>query len=175
LKKVLNEKDLKEKGEELAKVAVEVGLGFRQLKTLYKLAKTKPVPFIEAFVKRQMARHVVGFDSFGPTVLELLVGCADDKPALQKILMYATMLHQYIESQAKMKLKEDIEPIVKRRVEGFGYSGIEISEKGGTEFKIKLVRFRGNPAILASEIASELRKEVPAVSKLRFRVWIERI
>jgi len=171
---MMNEKDLKEKGEELAKIAVEGGLGSKQLKTMYKLAKRKPVPFIEVFVKSKIGRNVVGFDSFGPAMLELLSECADDKPSLQKILMYANMLYQYIERQATMGLKEEIEPVVKQLVEGFGYRCVEILENGGTEFRVKLARFRGNPAMLASEITRELREKVPAVSKLRFRVWIER-
>jgi len=172
---MMNEKDLKEKGEELAKMAVEGGLGSKQLKTLYKLAKTKPVPFIEAFVKRQIGRNVDGFDSFGQAMLELLSECTDDKSSLQKILMYANMLYQYTERQATMGLKEEVEQVVKPIVEEFGYRGVEISENRGiAEFRVKLARFRGNPAMLSSEIARELREKVPAVSKLRFRVWIER-
>ena len=169
------EKDLKEKGETLAKIAVDGGLGSKQLTTLYKLTKTKPVPFIEVFIKRQMGRNVEGFDSFGPAVLELLGECADDKASLQKTLMYANMLYPYFEKQATMGLKEKIEPIVKQIVEGFGYRGVEISERRGlTEFRVKLARFRGDPVRLASEISREIREKVPGVSKLRFRVWIER-
>jgi len=170
------EKDLKEKGEELAKIAVEWGLGYKQLKTLYKLAKTKPVPFIEVFIKRQMGRNVDGFNSFGQPMLELLSEYADDKSSLQKILMYANMLYQYIERQATMGMKEEIEPIVKQIVEEFGYHGLEISEsRGQLEFRVKLARFRGNPAMLASDIEREIREKVPRISKLRFRVWIERV
>lgn len=166
---------MKEKGETLAKIAVEGGVGSKQLTTIYKLAKTRPVPFIEAFIKRQMGRDVEGFDSFGPPVLELLGECADDKASLQKVLMYANMLYPYAEKQATMGIKEEIEPIVKQIVEGFGYRGVEISERRGlSELRVKLARFRGNPATLASEIARELREKVPGVSKLRFRVWIER-
>jgi hypothetical protein len=169
------EKDLKEKGETLAKVAVEGGLGSKQLTTLYKLAKTKPVPFIEVFVKRQMGRNVEGFNSFGPPMLELLSECANDKASLQKTLMYANMLYPYFEKQATMGIKEEIEPIVKQIVEGFGYRGLEISERRGiTEFSVNLARFRGDPAMLASKIRREIGEKAPRVSKLRFRVWIDR-
>ena len=172
---MMKEKDLKEKGETLAKIAVEGGLGYKQLTTLYKLAKTKPVSFIEAFIKRQMGRNVAGFDSFGPAALELLSKCADDKASLRKTLMYANMLHPYFERQATMGMKEEIEPIVKQIVERFGYRGVEISERRGlSEFRVKLARFRGDPAALATRIAREIREKVPRVSKHRFRVWIER-
>lgn len=173
---MMKEKDLKEKGETLAKKAVEGGLGSKQLKTLYKLAKTKPVPFIEVFIKRQMGRDVEGFDSFGPPMLESVAECADDKASLQKTLMYANMLYPYFEKQATMGMKEEIEPIVKQIVEEFGYRGVEISERRGLlEFRVKLTRFRGDPATLAPKIAREIREKVPRVSKLRFRVWIEKL
>ena len=173
--KMMKEKDLKEKGEKLAKIAVEHGVGSKQLTTLNKLVKTKPLPFVEVFTKRQMGRDVEGFDSFGPAMLELLSECADDKASLQKILMYANMLYPFAEKQATMGMKEEIEPIVKQIVEEFGYRGVEISEsRGRSEFRVKLARFRGDPATLASRIAREIREKVPRVSKLRFRVWIER-
>ncbi len=173
--KLMKEKDLKEKGEDLAKIAVEDGLGSKQLNTLYKLAKTKPVPFIEAFIMKQMGRDVEGFDSFGPPALELLGECADDKASLQKTLMYANMVYPYFERQAAMGMKDEVEPIVKQIVEGFGYRGLEVSEdRGRLEFRVKLARFHGDPARLASKIAREIREKVPRVSKLRFRVWIER-
>ena len=171
----MKEKNLKEKGKELAKIAVKDGLSSKQLITLYKLAKTKPVPFIEAFIMRQMGRNVEGFDSFGPPSLELLNEFADDKASLQKTLMYANMVYPYAEKQATMELKEEIEPVVKQIAEGFGYRGVETSEKRGLlEFRVKLARFRGDPAMLASKISREIREKVPRVSKLRFRVWIER-
>lgn len=171
----MKEKDTKEKGEELAKIAVESSLGSKQLKTLYKLAKTKPMPFIEVFIKRQIGRNVEGFESFGPPILQVLKECADDKVALQKVLMYANMLYPYFEKQAVTGIKEEIEPIVKQVVERFGYRGLEISERRGRpEFRVKLARFHGDPAKMARKIERELREKVPKVSKLRFRVWIER-
>ena len=173
--KMMKEEDLKEKGETLAKIAVDSGVGSKQLTTIYKLAKTRSLPFIEVFIKRQMGRDVQGFDSLGPPVLELLSECADDKASLQKALMYANMLYPYAEKQATLGIKEEIEPIVKQIVEGFGYRGLEISEsRGRSEFRVKLARFHGDPGRLSSELARELRDKIPAVSKLRFRVWIER-
>lgn len=169
------EKNVKESGEKLAKIAVKSGVGSKQLRTLYKLAKTKPSPFIEAFIQRQIGRGVEGFEAFGPLGLELLSECADDKAGFQKILMYANMVYPYIEKQATMGMKAEIEPIIKRRVEQFGYQGLEISDRRGRpEFRVKLARFRGNPGMLASEIARELKAKVPRISKLNFRVWIER-
>jgi len=172
---MLSEKELKDKGEEIAQAAIDVGVAFNQLKMLYKLAKTKPVPFLEAFVKRQMARNVVGFDSFGPVILELLEECTENKMTIQKILIYANMLYQYIERKDIMELKQEIEPVIRRIVERFGYRGVKILERnrGDVEFRVNLMAFHGNPARLASGISCELKK-IPAVSKLRFYVWIEK-
>ena len=171
----MKEEDLKERGEKLATIAVENGVGSKQLTTLYKLAKTKPVPFIEVFVKRQIGRNVEGFDSFGPPMLDLLSEHGGDKGALQKILMYANMLYPYAEKEATMDMREEIDPVVKRIAEEFGYRDVEVSERRGqTEFRVKVARFHGDPAALAWEIEREIREKVPKLSRLRFRVWIER-
>ena len=173
---MMKEKEIKEKGEELGKTAVDDSLGSKQLKTLYKLAKTKPMPFIEVFIKRQMGRNVEGFVSFGPRLLDVLSECEDNKTAFQKILMYANMLHPYFEKQAVTGAKDEIEPVVRQVTEKFGYRGLEIQERRGQkEFIVKLVGFQGDPARLAREIAGQLKEKVPRVSKLRFRVWIERV
>jgi hypothetical protein len=48
------ERKLKSEGEELAKIAVESGMGAKQLQTLYRLVKTRSLPFVEAYIKRQI-------------------------------------------------------------------------------------------------------------------------
>jgi len=54
------EKSLKMEGENLAKIAVDSRMGAKQLQTLYRLAKTKPLAYVEAYVQRQIARALAG-------------------------------------------------------------------------------------------------------------------
>ena len=69
-------------------------------------------------------------------MLELLIECADDKVTFLKVLMYANMLYLYVEKQAAMELKEEIEPVVRYILERYGYRGLEIGqERGQTKFQ----------------------------------------
>ncbi len=167
------EKDLKKEGEELAKIAVESGLGAKQLATLYRQTMTKSMPFVEAFVKRQIGRRVQGFPGpFGNRMLELMEKY--EKALLERVLMYTNMLYPYYETQPIMAFKEAVEPVVKAMTEGFGFEGVQVSPAGRTtELWVKLARFYGNPGVLASKISEEIRRRVPQASRLNFRVWIE--
>jgi len=173
-RKLLEEKLLKKHGENLAKLAVENGVAQRALITLYKIVKTKPMPFVEAFIKRQMGRRVRGYYALGKWLLELLDEYKYDKAILQKVLMYSCMLYDYYEMEPTVKLREKVEPLVKKIVEIHGYEDLEIRQKGGyTEFKVALSRFRGNPRDLALRIEQEIRGKIPEASKLNFKVWIQ--
>jgi hypothetical protein len=169
------EKGLKEEGEELAKTAVASGLGSKQLGSLYRQTLTKPIPFVEAFVKRQIGRGVPGFPgALGDRMLALLRKYEENKAMLERALMYANMLYPYYEVQSMMALKETVESLVKRMTERFGFDGIEISRRGqDMEIRVRLARFYGNRAALASEISAEILRRVPEASRLSFRVWIE--
>ena len=169
-----DEIDLKKKGEELARIAVENNLGSKQLTTLYGLAKTKPIPYVEAFVEKQMGRRVRGYLPFGRRVLKLLENYSERKASLQRILMYANMLYDYYENLPYMEVQDAIEPIVKGITERYGYDGIELNPRRGyMELRVRLRDFRGNPKILASQILEKILGDVPEASKLNVRVWIE--
>lgn len=168
------EKNLKIEGESLAKIAVDSGMGAKQLQTLYRLTKTRPLAFVEAFVKRQIGRGVRGFDGFA-RMLELLKKYDDKKPNLERVLMYAIMLYDYCEKEPTMKLKSAAEPIIRRVVEqrGFIYTGADTSLQGkNLVLNVSLQRFHGNPKELASEIERALRAK-EEFSSLSLRVWIE--
>lgn len=168
------EMDLKREGEEVAKIAVENKLGSKQLTTLYRLAKTKPTPYIEAFVEKQMGRRVRGYLPFGRRVLKLLEDYAERKASFQRILMYANMLYDYYENLPYMEVQDAIEPIVKGITERYGYDGIELKPRRDyMELRVSLRNFRGNPKILASQILDKILGDVPEASRLNLRVWIE--
>jgi len=77
------EKKLKNEGEELAKLAVESGMGSKQLQVLYKISKTKPMAFVQAFLERQIGRGLRGLTGF-VKALELSRKYEDDKAAFKK-------------------------------------------------------------------------------------------
>ncbi len=104
----MDETEYKEIGEKLAGEAVKAGLRMGQLRLLYKVAKMRPIPFMEAWVKRQIARSAEGgqggpqgFDQYGPIILEVMERFKDDKGGLQKVLKYAIMLFEYVKLSAK--------------------------------------------------------------------------
>jgi len=168
------EKSLKSEGENLAKVAVDSRMGAKQLQTLYRLVKTRPLAFVEAFVKRQIGRGVSGYNGF-VKVLELLEKYEGERSSLEKVLMYAVMLYDYCEKEPTMKLKSVADPIVRRIVEekGCNYNGVDMDFQG-RKLRVNVIvrRFHGNPKALASEIESALKAK-EEFSSLNLRVWIE--
>jgi hypothetical protein len=171
---LVEEKVLKDQGEGLAKLAVENGVAQRALTTLYKISKTRSMPFVEAFIKRQIGRRVRGYYAFGNKLLDLLGEYKYDKMIFQKILMYACMLYDYYEMQPTIALRDQVEPLIKKATEMFGYEDLEIRQKGGyTEIIVMLSDFRGNPRDLALKIEQEIRGKISEASKLNFKVWIQ--
>ena len=181
----MNEKELKEVGEHLAEAAAEAGVGSKQLRGLYRLAKTRPTPFFEAFVKRQISRASkgrrggpIGFDRFGPVMLDIMERIGENKADLQKALMYANMLCDY----TKMTLtrggggagwREKLDPIVGQFCSRFGYAGITLEdERGRLLCRVRLRRFRGNPAAIASDLTHEVLSHFPELTG-SIRFWIE--
>jgi hypothetical protein len=168
------EKSLKMEGENLAKIAVDSRMGAKQLQMLYRLAKTRPMAFVEAFVQRQIGRGVRGYEGF-VKALELLRKYEDRKPQLEKVLMYAVMLYDYYEREPYMKLESAANPIVKRTVEGCGciFDGLDMDFDGRTlTLTVHVRRFHGNPKALASDIEKSLKNR-EEFSSLNLRVWIE--
>lgn len=168
------EKDLKKEGEELARVAVDSGMGARQLQTIYKLVKTRPLVYVEAYVQRQIGRDVKGYIGF-VKVLELIRKFEGDKRALEKVLMYAVMLYEYYEKEPVIKLKSSGEPVIRQVVERLGYVFDKVAMKlhGKTlEVNVSVSGFHGNPKVLAIEIERALKTR-EEFSSLNLKVWIE--
>ena len=168
------EKSLKLEGEELARVAVSSRMGAKQLQTIYRLVKTRPLAFVEAFVQRQIGREVRGFAGF-VKALEILKKYGGNRGALEKVLMYAVMLYDYCEKEPVLKLKAVGEPIIKQVVEGRGveFEGATMRLHGrNVEINVRVRRFYGNPKALAMEIEKALKAK-EEFSNLNLRIWIE--
>ncbi|MEM3162021.1 MAG: hypothetical protein QW056_03420 [Candidatus Bathyarchaeia archaeon] len=170
-----DEKSLMMEGEELAKIAVSSGMGSKQISTLYKLAKTRPLAYVEAYVKRQMGREAVrGFAAFA-RVHELLRKYEGSPICFIKVLMYAAMLYDYWEKEPIMRFRTAAEPLVRRIVEakGMNLRNISISLHGKSmDVTVEVHRLFLNPKILASEIENALKSKED-FSNLNLKVWIE--
>jgi len=171
----LEERSLKLKGEELARIAVSSGMGAKQLQTIYKLTKTRSLAFVEAYVQRQIGRGIGGLAGFRK-ILESLQEYGDNKGAFERVLMYAVMLYDYVEKEPVMELKEVAEPIVKRVVERYGarYRGLSMNLSGkDLQIDVDTWRsFHGNPKSLAREIEQELRNR-DVFANMNLRIWIK--
>jgi hypothetical protein len=168
------EKSLKLEGEELARVAVSSGMGAKQLQTIYRLIKTRPLAFVEAFVQRQIGREVKGFRGF-VEVLGLLRKYEKNKIAFEKVLMYAVMLYDYCEKEPIMKFRSASESLIKRVVESRGaiYDSVTMKLRGNVlEINVKVRKFYGNRKALAMEIERALNSK-EEFSNLKLRIWIE--
>ena len=180
----MDERDLKKLGEDLAESAVRAGVAAKPLKELYRLVKTKPIPFLEAYVERQISRFVGGFNTFGPEVLEV-VKKLENKGDLQKVFMYMNMVYGYVRmKKGEMKegaggkegtgWKEKLEPLVADLTSRFGYGGITLEQEAeGLRCTVRLQRFSGNPKQLAIDLYSEAVSHYPELSR-GIRFWIER-
>jgi len=174
----LDERDLKRIGECLADSAARAGVGAKQLKELYRIVKTRPIPFLEAYIERQISRSVGGFNAFGPDVLEV-VKKLEDKGDLQKAFMYMNMVYEYVRmKKGGMKegtgWREKLEPLVEDLTSRFGYGGITLEQEAeGLRCTVRLQRFSGNPKQLALDLYSEAVSHYPELSR-GIRFWIER-
>ncbi|MGB9960012.1 MAG: hypothetical protein ACPLKQ_05780 [Candidatus Bathyarchaeales archaeon] len=172
---MVEEKELKEDGEQLARIAVESGMGLKQLQTIYRLVKTKPMAYVQAYIQRQIGRGVRGFSAF-MKLLELSKKYEEDRAVFEKVLMYAIMLYDYIEAEPTMKLSAVSEGIVRNIVnrQGVAFEGLQIKLFGNSaEVRVKTGRFHGNPKALAMEIERALTEKVPEFRNMRCKIWIE--
>jgi len=173
------EKELKSEGESLAKIAVESKMGKKQLKTLYDIARTKPLEYLDAFVKRQLSRTIEGTLDGGEAffyIENLLKKYEGQRMAIQKVMMYALMLYDYYEKEPAIKLLPIAEPVIKREVEmqGHSYGGAEVRvDQNVISFNVRVPGFSGNPKILAYDIVGALKKK-EEFSDLNVRVWISK-
>lgn len=169
-----SERELKELGEELARIAVSRGLASKQLTTIYRLTKTRPLAFVQAFIQQQIGRGVSGYSSVGPWLLRLIEKLGEDWAPLQRVLMYGVMLYDYHEKLPLLKLEEDAEPIVRELTERYGFRGVEVrTERETITLAVRLESFREDPRPLALEISERIKRKIPEAARLSFRVWIE--
>jgi len=168
------EKSLKLEGEELARVAVSSGMGTKQLQTIYRLVKSRPLAYVEAYLQRQIGRELRGYNGFLKT-LELLRKYEDNKGAFQKVLMYAVMLYEYCEKEPTMKFKAAglsvIEGVVRSRGAVFDSVKMELYRKN-LNINVRVRRFYGSRRDLAMEIERALKSK-EEFSNLNLKVWIE--
>ncbi|MHA1838385.1 MAG: hypothetical protein ACTSYO_00275 [Candidatus Ranarchaeia archaeon] len=198
----MNEREYKEKGEELAKLAVSVRFPISQLRGFHSDLKTKPIPMVEARVQYQIGRaysggrgRLTGYNMVGPRFLELIEEHEADKAGLQKIVEYAIRTFGYYDLKNKSKLgdstdvksgfkaptsslgsnlEKQLEELVKNHCQRFGYGGIKVSSnRRGYVVNVSLRRFRGNPAELGRELYGEAVRKFPELSN-RVRFWIDR-
>ncbi len=169
------EKDLKVEGEQLARIAVESEMGSKQLQTIYRLVKTKPTAYVQAYIQRQIGRGVRGLSAF-MKVLELSKKYEEQRMVFEKVLMYAIMLYDYVEAEPIVKLRAASEGIVRDIVNRYGatFEWLQIKLFGNTaEIRVKTERFHGNPKALAMEIERALNEKVPEFRNVRLKTWIE--
>lgn len=169
------EKELKVEGEQLARIAVESEMGSKQLQTIYRLVKTKPMAYVQAYIQRQIGRGVRGLSAF-MKVLELSKKYEEQRLVFEKVLMYAIMLYDYVEAEPTVKLSAASEGIVRDIVNRHGatFEGLQIKLFGNTaEIRVKTERFHGNPKALAMEIERALNEKVPGFRNVRLKTWIE--
>ncbi|MBS7634483.1 hypothetical protein KEJ34_03160 [Candidatus Bathyarchaeota archaeon] len=149
-------------------------MGAKQLQTIYRLVKTRPLPFVEAYIKRQIGREVRGLNGF-LKMLELCQKYVYDKAPLEKILLYANMLYDFFEKQPALKLKAAGEQSIKKVVEGHGltYDGVSMNLRGrDLEVRVKVKGLHGPPKPLAMEIERVLKGK-SEFANLNLRIWIE--
>lgn len=178
------ERKLKLEGEDLARIAVDARMGSKQLQIVYNLVKTKPLPFrtktltfVETYVQRQigraLSRRVEGYAGFVKT-LELLRKYWSDREALEKILMYAVMMHDYVEKEPIMKLMVAGEPVIRRVVERWGSTFVDMDLRlhgKNLDVNVYVDRYR-NPKDLATDIERALKSR-EEFSNLNLKVWIK--
>jgi hypothetical protein len=139
--------------------------------------RTRPIPFVEAYVERQIGRGVKGFGSVGPPLLTLLT--TYDKGSLQKILLYANMLYPYVKKCLERAFIEEtekrLEPVISSITSNYGFEGIKLEKKKDeTICYVRLKRPPGDLGRLASDIRREIRSRFPDLIRLRLRIWIEK-
>ncbi|MCX8151314.1 MAG: hypothetical protein N3D85_07430 [Candidatus Bathyarchaeota archaeon] len=169
----MDELSLKTKGEELAKLAVEHGLGSKQLRDLYKITKTKPLPMVEVHIKRQITR-VSGRVAF-ESVLELLSLFANDKASFLKILWYANMLYSYYDKQTSGRFDAIVGDAAAKvcAQRNCRYRGVETSGDGHQKkYIIRVIGYVGDLSQLAMEITREIMNKAPNFSE---KIWIQPI
>jgi hypothetical protein len=163
----------KEKGEMLARMALDSGVPMTQLRKLYDATKSMSVEDLEVLVKYQMPK-ISGYWDFGNELLSVLSEYKEDKIAFQRVLEITIKLYDYLDVKGFIDLKPKVSEIVKKMTYKFGYEDIEFSfEEGEKKITVVLSRFYGSPQEYASQIHRQILHSVPEASRHRFRVWIK--
>jgi hypothetical protein len=194
----VSERELYQVGERLAKEAVRAGVGAKQVRGLFVLAKTSPYEKFEAHIKYQTARASgggrggpQGFDLLGPTLIKELERFRENKPDLLRALSYMNMLYPYEErfgaveerpsrepllrgSQATPDWEAKLEPVVRGVCGQYGFAGLRVERQGGGLLcTVRLLRFRGDPKPLSDSLAEAAVNHFPDLSG-GIRFWIDR-
>jgi len=168
--KLSEERELEQKGERLAEVAVKSELGAKQLRAIYNLVRTKPLPFVEAFIKYQINR-VSGREAW-EMMLGLLREFGDKKELLSKVLMYANMLYDYHGIEVVKTVAEESARNICQQ-QNCKYVGLEVSvDRNRYEVLVKVGGFRDDPRSLASPIWREIISKHPS---FQGKVWINQV
>jgi hypothetical protein len=169
------EKTYMQDGEGLARIAVESGMAFKQLQEIYRMTKTRPPTYLEAYIKRQMSRESVrGFMAFA-RILELLSKYKNNPAFLAKVLMYAVMLFEYYRREPIIKRRIAAEPVIRQIVEARNMSLENLSLElygRNMDISVKVHSLSMNPKTLSDEIINAL-KRMEEFSNLNLKVWIE--
>ena len=176
------EKILMREGEDLARIAVESGMGSRQLLNLYRMAYkmfkrgelARQLAYIEACIMRQMGRDVKGFMAFA-RIRELLKKYENNSYSFVRVLMYAAMLYDYCEKEPTMKHRMVAEPIIRRIVEDRDMSleSISLRLRGrNLDIHVKVQGLFMSPKALSDEIVNALKRK-EEFSNLSLRVRVE--
>lgn len=162
---MVDERELKTKGEELAELAVKSELGAAQLRDVYYMSKTKSLPFVEAFIQHQINR--VSGRAAWEMMLDLLKDSGEDKERFSRILMYANMLRDFKERQVARLAAEEIARKICQQ-QGCDFVGLDLTvERREMEFVVKVGGFRGDPKSLAIPIKQEIINRHPS-----FQVYV---
>jgi hypothetical protein len=176
---MLDEKNLKFEGDELARICVESGMGVDQLRKIYQLVRVRPLldvkslEYVQVYVQRQMTR-VRGRAGF-KKVLELIDKYGSVRKELEKILMFALMLYGFHREKPVLDLLEVAEPVIREVIERHGaeYRETKIKLRGNLAVvAVKTWSFRSNRGVAANEIRHALKSK-SEFSNLDVKVWIE--
>jgi len=157
----VSEKEYKELGDELAKLAVSSGLSGDQLRQLYRYVRTRSTPEVEARVQRQIGRSASrsrggprGYNVFGPRFLELVEEYGGRKKDLERVLWYTNMVYPYHMAKAKgsaegqpgspprprqppasgsvdRDFERRLSEVVEEACSRYGYAGLQLSQERG--------------------------------------------
>ena len=163
---------VKEVGEKLARAAASSGIASGQLRDLLKVAWTRSLDDLEAFVKYQIGRGIRGYREFGEAFLQILDQHRQDKNFVEKALNYVCLTADYYRTEKINKIKPQIEDVAKRVTSRFGYQRTEISAERGLSIDIYLSHFPGDPRVVSDQIKGDLRRYISELRETDFQVWI---